>query len=90
MSDIDEILRAQTTEPYIVIQMGDKVPTPDGQYTPAVLSFGNGMTPADAINAIMNIAMEIIDGNTQVVCADHDKVTREELLHARREPPYGG
>jgi hypothetical protein len=89
MSDVDDILRAQTTEPYIVIQLGEDVPTPDGSYKPVILSSGNGMDPVEAISVVMEIATQIVQGNAQVLCGTHN-VSREEILHARREPPYGG
>jgi len=97
MTDIDKLIQENTTEPYIVIQFGDPVPTLDGgSYIPSIMSFGNGMTVLMASEAIVECALSLVTNQAEVhaFCKnpvhDHGTNPREEMLHARREPPYGG
>jgi len=97
MSDVDDILRSHTTEPYVVIQVGEFIPTTEGGHMPALMSFGNGMTMITAEDLILQMADGIRRGEAHIMCSDPEcdkhgesRISREEMLHARREPPYGG
>jgi hypothetical protein len=90
MTDIDKLIRENTTEPYIVIQFGDPVPRLDGEpYVPSILSFGNGMNVVMAADAIVQCAISLLTERAEVhaYCdnPEHEHTNiREEMLHARR------
>jgi hypothetical protein len=60
---------------------------------PLVITYGNGLEVERATDLILSTAIELVTGRVHLECGDpeHDhSSSKEEMLHARREPPFSG